>query len=69
MAGSSMTDRAVGEMLVVEVLMCQDDSALGLVVGKFPVRIENSGGWAHVRRRIAMAIKAPSHGQRRSLSH
>src|SRR5581483_5223155 len=69
MACSSVTDRAVGEMFVVEILMREDDPALGLIIGKFPEGIENPVSRSHVRCRIAVAIEAPSHGERRSLSY
>ena len=64
-----MTHGTIGEMLVVDCVVSQRQPALGLVVRQFPVWIENRGSRPKVRRRIAMAVEAPTHCQRRGLSH
>ena len=56
-------------MLVVEILMSQGDSALRLVIRKFPIGIEDLGSRSQVRGRIAVTIKTPTHRERRGLPH
>ena len=56
-------------MLVVEILLREDCAALGLIGRRLPIRIENFRGRPQIRRRIAVAIETPAHGQRRRLPH
>src|SRR5262249_52453606 len=67
--GSSMTHGTVGEMFVVDELMCEAPSLLGLIGGKLPIRIEYGGGRPQMRRGVAVAVEAPTHGQGFGLPH
>ena len=69
MRRSSVADRAIGEVGVVDVLMRENDAAVVLVGGRLPIRIEHVGGRPQIWRRIAMAIETPSHCQRSGLPH
>src|SRR3569833_526036 len=64
----SVTDIAIRQRVGMDLVMSEERCAeVARVVGRLPVHREFGGLGAMVRRRVAVAVEAPLHGERRRL--